>query len=837
MPKIPVYESQVSAGGVPATPQATADDFGATTSKAIVGATQAGLDFAGTVIEARHAAETSRGTADATRDFDAIKQMGLDDDDPATLPDRLKQRLGATEAKYRAMGAGAYRDAALGLFKSFGPTFLATARNNAAKREIALHQNDLTTDSDYFIGQAAAASNDLERQIYVNLTKTAIARANEAGYITRDDALERLRALPGRIEEKQVEALIERDPSAALAALDDPKQFRNLDPATHELQRGRAMLGRQKASFATVSAVQQGIADGTKTPDDVDALLKDGAIGAATHDWLYEQADKAEKERAEKADGQKRVQSILDEGGRLDPKKPKDQTAVDAHYDAVVAPANPSAATLVGYVRRTGMVPTGLGRRIRGGLASDDPQQVVNAASLIQELGKSDGKLVAGFGAKRTRYAKAVMDGIEGGLSSERAVELATKRFGQPDPSDDDGTQVADAEGGSAADEGKKDPADENSGSANAQKTHSSEAKDGGASDAKNDSAKADAATAKTTGETVGPEIAPVGDTGDGGQGAKTERKGYSGGGHGGGGGGGDANHGPRTEKAQLRIAKDIAHATSPETLRKHFESEYGSDVYSRTGAPPPPPGMDVASTARAGNWIGKGFGGGRTNPSFLPLTTEDEAVGPANDMYGKLNWFDKISKPHDKGFNVAQQTLLRDLLDFDKSARQVFGDYFSTLARTDREFLLDAQEGIRDLDTFDRTGDERDLGVMSKDPYLRDLFRVAVNVFEGTAWNYERLARLSYQALNLHEQTDSPALADAKLRLQMFSALVDGDVVGRPVEAVLNNLRNRVSELGGNPDEVMRGRPAAYVDNPEQKNEPSYVDPNVAYETLDNRY
>jgi hypothetical protein len=69
---------------------------------------------------------------------------------------------------------------------------------------------------------------------------------------------------------------------AALTALDDPKQFRNIDPAVRELLRGRAMLGRQKASFATVSAVEAGLVDGTKTHDDVDGLLKDGVIGQAT---------------------------------------------------------------------------------------------------------------------------------------------------------------------------------------------------------------------------------------------------------------------------------------------------------------------------------------------------------------------------------------------------------------------------------------------------------------------------------------------------------------------------------------------------------------------------
>jgi hypothetical protein len=166
------------------------------------------------------------------------------------------------------------------------------------------------------------------------------------------------------------------------------------------------MLRRQKASFAAVGAVEVGLADGTKTRDDVTALHERGVIGDAKRDALYKQAEKSEKEKAEKAAGRARVQSVLDKGGKLDPKKAGDRAANDAYYDEVVAPGKPDVATLVAHVAKTGMVPTKLGRRIRGGLASDDPQQAVNAASLLIELGKQDGKLTEGFGAKRLRFAE-----------------------------------------------------------------------------------------------------------------------------------------------------------------------------------------------------------------------------------------------------------------------------------------------------------------------------------------------------------------------------------------------------------------------------------------------
>jgi hypothetical protein len=57
-----------------------------------------------------------------------------------------------------------------------------------------------------------------------------------------------------------------------------------------------------------------------------------------------------------------RVQGVLDEGGKLDPKKAGDRAANDAYYDEVVAPGKPDAATLVAHVAKTGMVPEKLGR-------------------------------------------------------------------------------------------------------------------------------------------------------------------------------------------------------------------------------------------------------------------------------------------------------------------------------------------------------------------------------------------------------------------------------------------------------------------------------------------
>ena len=79
-----------------------------------------------------------------------------------------------------------------------------------------------------------------------------------------------------------------------------------------DLWGGRATLAQQKASVAVVSAVEVGLADGTKTRDDVTTLHGGGIIGDAKRDELYEWADAAEKDRTQKVEGRNRVQSVLD---------------------------------------------------------------------------------------------------------------------------------------------------------------------------------------------------------------------------------------------------------------------------------------------------------------------------------------------------------------------------------------------------------------------------------------------------------------------------------------------------------------------------------------------
>jgi hypothetical protein len=189
-----------------------------------------------------------------------------------------------------------------------------------------------------------------------------------------------------------------------------------------------------------------------------------------------------------------------------------------------------------------------------------------------------------------------------------------------------------------------------------------------------------------------------------------------------------------------------------------------------------------------------------------LALTKAEEDVPPIRNADGKDNLFDFVSKKHDLAYDAAQQKLLGDLSNPNKSAQQVFHDYYSTLAKADREFLAEMAAGHPDRS-------------LSGDPWETEALRRAKQAFAATALTNKRLARRArYTNPNVGESYRT--LADVELKLRWLGDLVDGDVVGRRVKSVMDELRSRRGNLGGRPGLFGDGEAFAYVDNPEEAEE-----------------
>ena len=280
-----------------------------------------------------------------------------------------------------------------------------------------------------------------------------------------------------------------------------------------------------------------------------------------------------------------------------------------------------------------------------------------------------------------------------------------------------------------------------------------------------------------TIGETVGPEIVPIGDTGEGARGQV-----------------------PGLIDPVPDILRD-----DEDGRRRGLERYFGTDFYTRTDTEPPPPGIGPIGLYRFGNWAGRGYGAGHTSPAFLSLTEAEQHVDPIKNADGTINLFDYVSQQHDLAYNNAQQKLLKDLKNPNVSAQRAFADYYKALADANREFLAKLASGRPGM-------------ALSGDPWETEMIRRAKETFPVMSARYDTFVRSVSQSKPLFDYGNRiQALADAQLKLKQLGLMVKGEVVGREVKATLDTLRNRIIELGGRLPIQDYGEGFAYVSSPKE--------------------
>lgn len=201
----------------------------------------------------------------------------------------------------------------------------------------------------------------------------------------------------------------------------------------------------------------------------------------------------------------------------------------------------------------------------------------------------------------------------------------------------------------------------------------------------------------------------------------------------------------------------------------------------------------------------GRGYSAGHTSPAFLALTEKEQHVKPIENADGTINLFDYVSQQHDLAYNKAQQKLLEDLKKPNVSAQQAFKEYYKALADANRQFLAELASGHPGMK-------------LSGDLWETEMIRRAKEMFPVMSARYDTFVRNASESKPiLHYGDRFRALADAQLKLKNLSLMVNGDVVGREVKAVLDTLRNRIVELGGRLPIQSYGEPFAYVGNSEE--------------------
>ncbi|MBE9604264.1 hypothetical protein IAI18_05265 [Acetobacteraceae bacterium H6797] len=125
---------------------------------------------------------------------------------------------------------------------------MSVKRSNEAS--LALLGNSLDT----YAERAVNAPDQAARQLAMNAADQAIKARVEAGVLAADDGQKMFQSFAGRMDQASVLGLLNRNPTAALAALADPKQFRNLDEVARQrlVQSATTAMGAQ-ASRAEAS--------------------------------------------------------------------------------------------------------------------------------------------------------------------------------------------------------------------------------------------------------------------------------------------------------------------------------------------------------------------------------------------------------------------------------------------------------------------------------------------------------------------------------------------------------------------------------------------------------
>lgn len=128
-----------------------------------------------------------------------------------------------------------------------------TLRNSLFKLEADDAQSALDENLTTTAQAAAQARTPLERQQYDVQAAAAIKSMQDARYIKPTQATNLLQAYRSKIDESQARSLMQLDPDAADRALNDPQQFKNLDPvkrATLSDQAQRRSEARMRQDIA-----------------------------------------------------------------------------------------------------------------------------------------------------------------------------------------------------------------------------------------------------------------------------------------------------------------------------------------------------------------------------------------------------------------------------------------------------------------------------------------------------------------------------------------------------------------------------------------------------------
>lgn len=253
-----------------------------------------------------------------------------------------------------------------------------------------------------------------------------------------------------RIYSSFLQGSIEKNPAAAKAFLDSG-EVNNLFDANEVQTFERMIQSKQAANYAAAdkaviaqnNAVKGNIKLGIHKAGSLDDLVAlEQQVDEGFESGLFKDVDEyikydklVEARRDAITEGQGAitlVDSILNQGGALDPTDTDNKNAVAEHYAQVQLPLLqnlPPEQVLpkqLEYIDRVGIVPSQIISNVNASLFNGAPQAQVEAADLVTSIINNDPRFLDQFDKDTANYAKKINTLRSSGLNNEEAVKAAT---------------------------------------------------------------------------------------------------------------------------------------------------------------------------------------------------------------------------------------------------------------------------------------------------------------------------------------------------------------------------------------------------------------------------
>ena len=256
------------------------------------------VDFAEKERRAEQASELNRVNSESARRLSALELSFEGDTDFATQRQRFNDGAGGIRDTLRdTISDRAVRNSFDTKFEQLRLAKEINIRRGARRLQVDDAVAELDRSINTFADLAATAKNDVERQLLIQQAATAIDGAQEAGFITAENAGVRARRFLSRLDEAQVRALTASDPGAAVEALAEGKSFRNIDPLRRQTLFDTAIRQADAERKDRVRLAEKAERDAERRQKAVgEEIAKEGftllAEDALTNRWLDIHRDK-----------------------------------------------------------------------------------------------------------------------------------------------------------------------------------------------------------------------------------------------------------------------------------------------------------------------------------------------------------------------------------------------------------------------------------------------------------------------------------------------------------------------------------------------------------------